>query len=233
MGFFMVDNRVIDELKFDDSYEFAVYMIIYRYSNRGQISFPSGEFMRKSLRCSSRKISGAIKSLEKKEYIQVFRTPGKSNRYRITLFGEASPSSPGKKTSSHEENYKEQYINNKYKKTSSSGEKKEGRGVLLKKIHKLISQSTGVNIFQVEMAFPGGGLSLEKLSFILERIECSDFLQGRQVKKPNLRHFTTPTQIDKILSSFYDNGGGKRSDPLPSYYREFPETGEVDYEPVD
>ncbi|MGL4568015.1 MAG: helix-turn-helix domain-containing protein, partial [Fusobacteriaceae bacterium] len=131
MGFFMVDNEVVDQMEFINAHEFAIYIIISRYSNNGKMSFPSIELIRNKLHCSKRKITEATTTLEKKGYINVFRTKGKSNRYMLGGFGVKPAISTRDTTVSEEEHYKEQYIKNKNKETFSTGE--EDRAVILKK----------------------------------------------------------------------------------------------------
>lgn len=224
MGFFRVENRVIDEGIFTTTQEMAVYMVINRFNNREeQYAFPSLDFFAEKCRCSRKTVLKAVRTMERKGLLQVERVEGRNNRYLIKRSGsDTLPSSQNTQGSVSGLLDKEQSINNNKKESLTRGE-------VLKEIHKLISEATGAELFRVEQGFHGAGKSLEILLGLRERIKYSDFLLGRKVKKPELWHFS---KTETILSGYYDNSDGK-SQPLPSYYQEFPETGVTYYEPLD
>ncbi|MGL4403580.1 MAG: helix-turn-helix domain-containing protein [Fusobacteriaceae bacterium] len=225
--FFMVDNRVIDEMRFENAVEFGVYMIILRFGNRGQIAYPSIEFMREKLRCSHRKISRAINLLEEKKLIEVIRKHRNCNRYRILVTTSETRSTKTEILSSLVEENKEKEINI------------EKRRKLLFEIYELISSGTGDNVFLIQQIFTGRGLTDEELEVMRDKIEASDFLMGKLEIKPTVRHYDSPKQIDKVRMGYYRNSsrekGEKRGkeETKPPYHYEFQEKEEVEYEPND
>lgn len=116
MGFFTVDNKVVDEVKFDNSVEGFLFVVIARYSNNSRYSFPSIDLLSEKCRCARGSVIKAIKSLERKGFIAVERVAGRSNRYTVesSLIGRPS-SVTGEQGSTSRELYKEQYINNNRK----------------------------------------------------------------------------------------------------------------------
>lgn len=225
--FFMVDNRVIDEMRFENAVEFGVYMIILRFGNNGQVAYPSIEFMRSRLRCSNRKISGAIKSLEVRGLVKVLRNHGRSNRYIPTPIPAVRTHSKNEGTSPTVEENKEQEINI------------EKRRKLLFEIYELISSGTGDNVFLIQQIFTGRGLTDEELEVMRDRIEASDFLMGKLEIKPTARHYDSPKQIDKVRMGYYRNSSKEKGREIqkeeykPPYHYEFQEKETVEYEPND
>ncbi|MGL5578332.1 MAG: helix-turn-helix domain-containing protein [Fusobacteriaceae bacterium] len=224
MGFFKVDNRVIDTLKFDDGTEGFVFVILGRFCNNGQTGYPTIEYLMKVCNCSKSKMIKVIKNLEKKEYIVVARRHMWSNRYSINPA--CLPETPQGISETPQGVFeipnKEQHINNNIKESLT-------RRDIISEIQKIIVTATGINLFRVEQSFKGTGKTVEKLEEILGAIKSSDFLLGRKVKKPDIWHYN---QTDNILNGLYSNRDGK-SEPVPGYYSEFPKTGVIYYEPID
>lgn len=223
MGYFKVENKVVDELNFENSTEFGVYMILLRYGSGGQTAYPSQDFMRERLRTSNRKISTAITSLEEKKLIKVTRVHRSFNRYIVTPITSVVAPTKMKFLPSAVEEYKEQEINiNK-------------RRELLTEIHTLASRGTGDNIFLFQQVFTGRGLSEEELKIMRAKIEESDFLMGKLENKPTIRHYDSQKQIDKIRMGYYRNSVREKKikpeEIKPPYHYEFEERETVYYEP--
>lgn len=186
-GFFKVDNDVIDKMKFGNAVEFYVYAIILRYSNGGKMAFPSIEFMRSTIGCSNRKISAALKALEERELIVVYRTPGKNNKYL-----------PFKEQKEIEDVLlKERRENPKDIHTAKLE--------ILKMIYQDISYATNSYLKEAKSIFAGKKMSLEELKAFREAMMNSEFLKGHAGNRPTLRHFGSKFQIDKILSGYYES----------------------------
>ncbi|MGL6130816.1 MAG: hypothetical protein ACRCZ9_04250, partial [Fusobacteriaceae bacterium] len=178
------------------------------------------EFMRCRLRCSNKRISSAIKSLESRGEIRVLRNHGRNNRYIPTP-------SKNEVTPTRVEENKEQEINI------------ERRRAVLSKIFKLISSGTGDNVFLIQQIFTGRGLTEDELEVMAEKIALSDFLMGKQDTKPTIRHYDSPKQIDKVRFGYYrNNAKDEKKNKVEEvkkapYHYEFQEKEEVEYEPND
>ncbi|MGL5100732.1 MAG: helix-turn-helix domain-containing protein [Fusobacteriaceae bacterium] len=193
-GFFKVDNDVIDKMKFTNAVEYYVYTIILRYSNGGRMAFPSIEHMRKIIGCSNRRISASIKALEERKLIVIYRTPGKNNKYL-----------PSKEQEKIEAVLKDELEERVEKEQEESQDNYKWRKQLLNLIHEDIAIATGRVMKDVRLAFPAKKLSIKDLEKIKRRINNSEFLKGEADEKPNLRHFQSMYQIDKILEGYYDS----------------------------
>ncbi|MGL5715737.1 MAG: helix-turn-helix domain-containing protein, partial [Paraclostridium sp.] len=79
----VVDGYVVEEINlktgkletveksyFDNVYEFAVFTVLSRYCNNGQVAFPSVPTLAKKCCCGESSIKKAIKSLEQKGFIK-------------------------------------------------------------------------------------------------------------------------------------------------------------------
>lgn len=218
--YFRVDNRIIDEIRFDNACEFGVYMIILRFGNNGQIAYPSLDFMRERLRTSNRKILIAIESLESKGMIEITRINRRCNWYRVVPTPVVvSPTKNEILTSTVEEN-KEKEINS--------------RRELLDEIYNLISKGTGDNIFLIQQIFTGRGLTDDELVQMRDKIMESDFLMGKSELKPTIRNYDSIGQIDKVRFGYYRNRKREKktstSEYKPPYQYEFKEKKEIKYE---
>lgn len=228
-GFFKVDNRVIDEIEFNNTSELGIYVIISRYSNNEQLGFPSLDTLTEKCRCSRKTAIDALKSLEERNLITIYRRFGKNNRYRVNSIKRRElPSSSNELGSSSELLYKEQYINI------------DKRREVLSEIYNLISKGTGDNVFLIQQIFTGRGLTDDELRTMRDKIGESDFLMGRLESKPTVRHYDHQKQIDKVRMGYYrNNERGQNSNKnvkatdtyKPPYHYEFEEKEVIHHEP--
>lgn len=108
-------------------------------------------------------------------------------------------------------------------------EKKE---VLFHEIVKLIQKGTGVGEPYVANTLITGSLTTVQLGYLKDKIKESDFLMGKLEKKPTLKHFSSRTQLFRIIGGYYQNRMVLKSN-LPCYeiFKKDEEESER-YEPI-
>lgn len=221
--------EIVEKSYFDNVYELAVYTALSRYCNNGQVAFPSIATLAKRCCCGQTSVKNAIKGLEEKGFIKKLNrkkansAENDTNIYAIknieeivnvgrvaTDVGRNTTDGVGRETTRKKNNnLNNNNINNKKIDTSAEAEslnqeKIEFRENLNKYISK-VEEVTGKNKEEICRVINPSLMKNIDIVLLLQKINDSNFLNGKAETKPKINNFCSKTMIDKILIGFYDD----------------------------